>query len=100
MFLQIRMHIFDFVGGGRNSRKIGLYLFLQIFQNLFGKVSAAEGVEVKESPEAASISPAENENIPESVPVSALDIGRNTSFAKVGVAVLLPVSFVARERSV
>ena len=30
MFLQIRMHIFDFVGGGRNSRKIGLYLFLQI----------------------------------------------------------------------
>ena len=97
MFLQIRMHIFDFVGGGRNSRKIGLYLFLQICS---GEVSAAEGVEVKESPEAASISPAENENIPESVPVSALDIGRNTSFAKVGVAVLLPVSFVARERSV
>ena len=96
MFLQIRMHIFDFVGGGRNSRKIGLYLFLQIFQNLFGR----SFVEVKESPEAASISPAENENIPESVPVSALDIGRNTSFAKVGVAVLLPVSFVARERSV
>ena len=96
MFLQIRMHIFDFVGGGRNSRKIGLYLFLQIFQNLFGRSSAAEGVEVKESPEAASISPAENENIP----VCALDIGRNTSFAKVGVAVLLPISFVARERSV
>ena len=63
-------------------------------------MSAAEGVEVKESPEAASISPAENENIPESVPVCALDIGRNTSFAKVGVAVLLPISFVARERSV
>ena len=100
MFLQIRMHIFDFVGGGRNSRKIGLYLFCRSSRICSGEVSAAEGVEVKESPEAASISPAENENIPEGVPVSALDIGRNTSFAKVGVAVLLPISFVARERSV
>lgn len=48
--LQIRMHIFDFVGGGRNSRKIGLYLFLQIFQNLFGRSFGGRGGRSKGKP--------------------------------------------------
>ena len=50
MFLQIRMHIFDFVGGGRNSRKIGPYLFLQIFQNLFGRSFSGRGCRSKGKP--------------------------------------------------